>query len=150
MKRKLVFVSFIVLVAVLNGAFASDMKGVIACYPLDGNAQDVSGNGNHGIAHCVTPVNDRFGAPNGAVWFDGISSYIDIGSVLNQVNNTEAFTLSMFIRADDLANYPSGKTFNRYQLARAPGVWPWALKSDFSSPAFSSTGSDASFQPFRV
>lgn len=52
---------------------------LIAYYPMDGNAQDLSGNGNHG-----TPMNgtsltaDRFGNPNSAYQFDGVDDYIEL------------------------------------------------------------------------
>ena len=41
---------------------ANDLTtGLLAHYPLDGNASDVSGNGNNGTKHGVTPGTDRFG-----------------------------------------------------------------------------------------
>jgi gliding motility-associated-like protein len=51
--------------------------GLLAHYPFSGNANDASGNGNHG-----TPMNgiqlttDKFGNPNSAYKFDGVDDHI--------------------------------------------------------------------------
>lgn len=56
-------------------AFAQTL---IASYPLDGNANDVSGNALNGVINgTLTPVIDRHGNANSAMSFDG-SSYISI------------------------------------------------------------------------
>jgi hypothetical protein len=46
-------------------------------YPMDGNANDLSGNNFHGTASGVTSVPDRYGVPNSAYYFDGLNDYID-------------------------------------------------------------------------
>jgi Tol biopolymer transport system component len=51
--------------------------GLVAYYPFDGNAYDSSGNGHHGTPHATTATTDRFGNPNAAYRFDGISSYVE-------------------------------------------------------------------------
>ena len=51
-------------------------SGLVACYPFNGNANDESGNGNNGIVVGATLTTDRFGNPNSAYSFDGISNYI--------------------------------------------------------------------------
>jgi hypothetical protein len=53
---------------------------LIAYYPFNGNANDLSGNGNHGTVHGSTLTADRWGNPNSAYSFDGIDDYIDIGN----------------------------------------------------------------------
>jgi len=52
-------------------------NGLVAYYPLNGNANDSSGNGNNGTAVNVTPVPDRLGQPNMALGFDGVDSHIE-------------------------------------------------------------------------
>jgi len=56
-------------------ALASLTDGLVAYYPFDGNANDASGNGNHGTTHGVTLTTDRFGNANGAYYF-GEGNYI--------------------------------------------------------------------------
>lgn len=50
----------------------------LAVYLFNGNANDESGNGNHGIVYGATITEDRFGNPNKAYFFDGIDDYIEI------------------------------------------------------------------------
>ncbi len=50
--------------------------GAIGDWPFDGNANDVSGNGNNGIVSGAIPAPDRFNQPNKAYRFDGTSSKI--------------------------------------------------------------------------
>ena len=47
--------------------------GLVAYYPLDGNANDVTGNGHDGIAYNATPTQDRFGVADSAYRFNGIN-----------------------------------------------------------------------------
>jgi len=53
--------------------------GPIVSYPFSGNANDASGNGNHGTAQGATLVADRFGNPGAAYAFDGVADAISIG-----------------------------------------------------------------------
>ena len=54
-------------------------QGLVAYYPFNGNANDVSGNGNNGILmNGVALTTDRFGNANSAYHFDGINDYIKI------------------------------------------------------------------------
>lgn len=53
-------------------------SGLNAYWPLDGNANDYSGNANNGAVNGATPTTDRFGNPNRAYAFNGFSSRIDV------------------------------------------------------------------------
>ncbi len=53
---------------------------LVAYYPFNGNANDESGNGNHGTVHGATLTEDGFGNPESAYNFDGIDDYISISS----------------------------------------------------------------------
>jgi hypothetical protein len=50
----------------------------VAYYPFDGNANDESGNGRNGTVNGATLIPDRFGRPNSAYAFDGISNSITL------------------------------------------------------------------------
>lgn len=52
--------------------------GLVAYYPLNGNPNDESGNGNHGSATSVAYAADRAGEPNGSAQFDGSASVIEV------------------------------------------------------------------------
>jgi len=58
-------------VTVINGSCPDLDDGLVAYYPFNGNANDESGNGNHGVGNAPTPTDDRFGNPNSAYGFDG-------------------------------------------------------------------------------
>jgi hypothetical protein len=50
--------------------------GLVGWWPFNGNANDESGNGNHGTVNGATLTSDRFGNNNKAYIFDGSSDYI--------------------------------------------------------------------------
>ena len=57
----------------------SSDNGLIAYYPFNGNANDESGNGNHGtISGGIISTKDRFGRPNCAYSFDGLAAVISV------------------------------------------------------------------------
>lgn len=62
---------------VTASAAAIPMDGLIAFYPLNGNAKDESGNGLHGIVHGAVSCADRFSQSNKAYSFNG-STYIEV------------------------------------------------------------------------
>jgi len=70
-------------------AWANLSDGLVAYYPFDGNAQDESGNGNHGTVHGATLTENRFGNTESAYVFDGINDSISVddGSQFNFINN---------------------------------------------------------------
>jgi hypothetical protein len=51
-------------------------NGLVGWWGFNGNAQDGSGNGNHGMVNGATLTTDRFGNQNGAYSFDGASSIV--------------------------------------------------------------------------
>jgi hypothetical protein len=51
-------------------------SGLIGGWPFTGNANDMSGTGNHGTVTGATLTTDRFGASNCAYSFNGTSDYI--------------------------------------------------------------------------
>jgi hypothetical protein len=73
--------------------------GLVAFYPFDGNADDNSGNGNHGILQGnVRLTKDRFGVATKAYSFDGTTSFIQInnGNPFQFPNNN--FTVSFWVK----------------------------------------------------
>jgi hypothetical protein len=78
MRKKLLGILVLsLLVLGLNGIGLANLgDGLVAYYPFNGNANDESGNGNHGIVYGATIVEDVNGKPMGAYHFDGLSNYI--------------------------------------------------------------------------
>ena len=74
---KLLFGTIITLVLLTRVQAQSFLtNGLVAYYPLNGNANDTSGNGNDGVVVGAVPATDRFGNTNGCYSFNGNSQYI--------------------------------------------------------------------------
>ena len=84
--------------------------GLVIRYAFDGNFSDTSGQGFSPTTKDVVLTPDRFGHPNSACYFNGISSYLSAASVPEPADN--GFSWSLWIRADDLtiANPLDGQT----------------------------------------
>jgi len=72
-------------------------NGLVGWWGFNGNAQDGSGNGNHGTVNGATLTTDRFGNQNGAYSFDGISNFIE--SVTSGPGGT-GITLSLWYKTN--------------------------------------------------
>lgn len=92
-------------VALASGPLYGEVptEGLVAFFPFNGNADDESGNGNHGTVFGASLASDRFGIPGRAYRFDGVDDYI-----LANADNlpTAERTLSLWFRADRLDNRP--------------------------------------------
>jgi trimeric autotransporter adhesin len=64
--------------------------GLQGYWPFTNNANDVSGNNNHGTVSGALPATDRFNAASGAYAFNGSSSYISTNMTGILANNPRA------------------------------------------------------------
>jgi hypothetical protein len=97
MFRRLALIA-ITLILGITTAHADITSGLIARYPFDGNANDVSGNNNHGtLVGPVTLTTDRFGAANRAYSFNGSSSYISVPASASLNSPTTACTQAAWV-----------------------------------------------------
>ena len=86
--------------------------GLVASYEFSGDADDGSGNENHGTVSGAVLAEDRFGIPNAAYRFDGGSSVITAGSVI--VPNQSQFSVSAwFYRTTSLPNSYTSNIVNQ-------------------------------------
>lgn len=77
MFRRLGLLTVLTLIAGFRTASADITTGLVARYPFDGNANDASGNNNHGsLVGPVSSTTDRFGLANRAYSFNGFNTYI--------------------------------------------------------------------------
>jgi trimeric autotransporter adhesin len=70
-------------------------NGLVAYYPLNGNANDESGNGNNGTVFGATLTADRFGVSGMAYQFNGTNDYI-AANVPNLPTGSAARTVSLW------------------------------------------------------
>lgn len=73
-------------------------SSLVAWWPMEGDADDASGNGHHGAATAVTYTAGANAATGKAGDFDGISSKIDVS--FNEALNPSSFTLTAWAFAD--------------------------------------------------
>ncbi|MCI9845329.1 LamG-like jellyroll fold domain-containing protein [Flavobacterium pectinovorum] len=103
MKTKLLFILLLANFSIY--AQSSDIPdyipsdGLLAYYPFNGNADDVSGNGSHGTVVDATITHDRFGLHRNAYYFNGESSYIE-ADVLNYPLKGGSRTITGWFQAD--------------------------------------------------
>ncbi|MEO9531265.1 MAG: LamG-like jellyroll fold domain-containing protein [Crocinitomicaceae bacterium] len=72
-------------------------QNLVAHYPFDGNANDLSGYALHGTAFGETYATGVYGAPNSSIQFDGTSgSYVDCGTDNRGI--TDTLSISVFVR----------------------------------------------------
>lgn len=104
LKAVVVSILFVSSAGYVASAVASLNDGLIAHYPLDGSANDESGNSNHG-----TPSGSPLFAPGvmgQAAKFDGVDDNIQLPDGLLE---QEKFSISIFIKPDD-GNSNGGST----------------------------------------
>mgnify|MGYP000872391999 CR=1 FL=1 len=83
-------------------------SGLVAYFPFNGNANDVSGNNINGIVNNAILTADRNGQPNSAYYFDGSSSYIQLPySPLYNFTPTDSFTISVRVLPDQGYFWPA-------------------------------------------
>jgi len=73
--------------------------GLVAHYPFDGDANDVSGHENHGTVKGATLTVDRFGNPNSAYHFDG-NNLIAIEES-DSLDITGNMTIALWVQPDE-------------------------------------------------
>jgi uncharacterized protein (TIGR02145 family) len=90
--------------------------GLAAYWPFNGNANDESGNNNNGTVYGATLVADRFGNPEKAYYFNGISNKIYIGNSLIVQGH---ITVACWIKSTDIGNQIiSSGSRNSYRIGK--------------------------------
>jgi gliding motility-associated-like protein len=83
-------------------------QGLIAYYPFNGNANDVSGSNINGVVTNATLTTDRFGIANSAYYFNGATSYIQLPySNLFDFNPQDSFSISIWVLPDQGYSWPA-------------------------------------------
>jgi len=72
--------------------------GLIAHYPFNGNAADVSGNGNHGVPNHAVLAPDRFGVADAAYSFNGQNAAIAVADNPALRSLTSNYTFNAWVR----------------------------------------------------
>ncbi|MCC6770400.1 MAG: hypothetical protein IT360_04230 [Gemmatimonadaceae bacterium] len=130
--------------------------GLVAHYPFEGNANDVSGNGYHATFNTASLASGVSGQNNSAYHFNGTS---EIRLPESPTNGLASGTISLWVRLDDtnaqyniFAKGPAANTYPmRAQYGGGPPITQWCFivntppPGDCSSPVNSYTPSSTTY-----
>lgn len=144
MRRESILVLLTLLVLTTTGTALADLSdGLIAHYPLSGNADDASGYDNNGTIYGATPTTDRFGNPNSAYSFDGVDDYIAIPNDATQQITTNQITVSAWIKLNADVGNTQARTICKQALVPHNDL-AWGLEI-FGAGYGGSTGNQINF-----
>lgn len=83
-------------------ASCTNCFGAVACYPFEGNTNDVSGSNYNGTNRGGTLVAGRKGNPNSAYHFDSSTQYIDLPIFNTITGSSNEISISFWSKADNL------------------------------------------------
>jgi hypothetical protein len=127
-------------------------NGIVGWWPFNGNADDESGNNNHGTVVNAVLTNDRFGANNSAYYFSSANcdTYIDAQINTAAVNGAVSITFWALREADGCASPRIMKFDNNDGPGTIVFQWP---NDNFGTPptvgAVTST-SIIGFHPYQA
>lgn len=98
-------------------------NGLVAYYPFNGNANDLSENAIHGTNTNATLSTDRFGNTNSAYSFDGTMSYIELPAS-SKFGFNNSFSINLWVSISESQNNKYAKIFEKYAC-------PFVESSDF-------------------
>ncbi|MEY5001478.1 MAG: hypothetical protein RLZZ211_1514 [Bacteroidota bacterium] len=100
------YFSLLALIALISTPFFAQVpayvptSGLVGWWPFNGNANDLSGNGNNGTVNGATLTTDRFGNASGAYAFNGTSSNIRVTN--SPSLNNASVTVSGWFQTNNL------------------------------------------------
>jgi hypothetical protein len=108
-------------------------NGLIAHYPFDGNANDISSNQNHGTVFGATLGTDRFGNQNSAYSFNGLNQFISSPAQTYLNLGASDFSISLWVSYSD-------NVTNQFLLGRSDGSFnanKWIVYYDYIPSQYS-------------
>jgi len=108
-------------------------KGLVAYYPFNGNANDMSGNNNNPVFNNAVLATNRFGEPNSAYHFNGVDTYMKIPNS-KTLNFGNQITLSVWIKPAGF--YPGICHANSILLKGAADYYPGNYTLRFDDALF--------------
>jgi len=106
---------------------------LVAYWPLDGTADDKSLYGHSGVASGVTPTTDRFNKANGALHFDGQTSFIMVADKADLRLGSTDFTLNAWVKLDAYSSDFVSTIISKRQNG-VNGGWLWAINGAGNAP----------------
>ncbi|MCD4682600.1 MAG: hypothetical protein K8R86_04885 [Bacteroidales bacterium] len=112
-------------------------NGLEAYYPFNGNANDESGNGIHGVVNGPVLCQDRFNNQNSAYYYNGIDNHILIGDYFDE--NEELSIISWVLLDENSIGENYLSIISKHQNA-----------GGFNEKSFNMNRAGANLQEFRV
>lgn len=98
---RIFFLFLILLISTKSYEQVNLSQGLIAHFPFNGNANDISGNALNGVISNAMLTADKDGSANSAYYFNGVNSYITLPfSNLYNLNPQDSFSISVWILPD--------------------------------------------------
>lgn len=106
--------------------------GLVAYYPFNGNANDLSGNNNNGTVSGATLTSDRFGTANKAYSFNGTSNYISVPHNSSLSASSTQLTISAWVKVNQFTGSPNKAACILEKASGTSGDWG-LLYQDFDA-----------------
>jgi hypothetical protein len=107
--------------------------GLVAYYPFNGNAQDVSGNGHHAIAIGASLTDGRSDSKNSAYYFDGINDLIEIPH--STINGLSEVSTSIWVKTNKnigaILSGANNSADNEYLIYYDGDILHFTVKKEF-------------------
>ena len=102
--KKIVLIAFVLIGASVNAQIPSYVpsNGLVGWWPFNGNANDESGNGNHGTVNGAILSSDRNGSSNSAYNFNGAESILIPHNLIFNMDSN--LTISLWFSVNDFNN----------------------------------------------
>lgn len=99
-------------------------SGLVAYYPFNGNANDVSGNGNNGVAIGTSYISDKNGNTSSAISFSP-TSYVNITSNFI-LNNSNGLTFASWVNFNSIiTSSGNGNTIVDFSDGNCVNCWSY-------------------------
>jgi uncharacterized protein (TIGR02145 family) len=118
------FLTFLFSLFLFSGLDAQNLpsylpaNGLVGWWPFNGNAQDESGNGNHGTVNGATLTADRFGNGSSAMEFN-LYQYIEVVGLYQ--NNLNGYSISAWFRRNNNNSNTDGGIVSGSNPGQSPG-----------------------------
>ncbi len=111
---------------IINGTFFNSDSSLVAHWSFSGNANDISGNENHGVNYGAALTADRFGNPESAYQFDlSSATRIEVADHESLDFGTGDFAISGWIKTDmTLTDHNGAAIMDKYPQ----NALPWTLR----------------------
>ena len=118
-------------ICIITQGFAQGYSGLIGRWPMNGNANDVSGHGLNGIVYNATPATGFSGLPNTAYSFNGVNSTITIP--YNSLMNSMVHSFCVLIKPTGFYN---GTCQGNFIIARGAEFTPQLYQLEYFDGAW--------------